>query len=88
MKHTHTLNNAPVEGKTYRVEYKGSEIYDAKILQYEGGCWAKIEIENVLPSENENMYRKGQEFDLKLGYYKLYELQENTSENIQNDSAG
>ena len=74
MKHTHILSNAPVEGKVYRVEYKGSELYDAKVLQHEGGCWAKVKIENVLPSENEKLYKEGQEFDLKLGYYKLYEL--------------
>lgn len=74
MKHTHILKNAPEKGKTYRVEYNGSSLYDARVLDYEGGCWAKIKIENVLASENEKMYKEGQEFDLKLGYYKLYEL--------------
>lgn len=76
MKHTHILKNAPEKDKTYRVEYNGSELYDAKVLHYEGGCWAKIKIENVLPSKNEKMYKAGQEFDLKLGYYTLYELEE------------
>ena len=47
MKHTHILKNAPEEGKVYRVEYKGSELYDAKVLQHEGGCWAKIKMENM-----------------------------------------
>ncbi|MEO8665159.1 MAG: hypothetical protein ABI462_06660 [Ignavibacteria bacterium] len=74
MKHTKILKNAPETGKVYRVEYKGQEIYDAKVLNYDGGCWAKIEIENVLPSENEKLYKQGQEFDLKLGYYSLSEL--------------
>lgn len=74
MKHNHILRDAPEKGKSYRVEYKGAEIYEARVLEYEGGCWAKIRIENVLPSENERMYRKGQEFDLKLAYYKLYEV--------------
>lgn len=74
MKHTHILKNAPEIDKVYRVEYKGSELYDAKVIQYDGGCWAKIKIENVIPSENEKMYKEGQEFDLKLAYYKLYEL--------------
>ncbi|MBL8008150.1 MAG: hypothetical protein JNJ56_11510 [Ignavibacteria bacterium] len=75
MKHKHILKNAPEKDRIYRVEYKGSELYDARVLQYEGGCWAKIKVENVLPSENEKMYSEGQEFDLKLGYYKLYELE-------------
>lgn len=74
MKHKHILKNAPEVNKSYRVEYEGKELYDAKILQYDGGCWAKIKIENVLPSNNEKMYREGQEFELKLGYYKLFEL--------------
>ncbi|MBS1519076.1 MAG: hypothetical protein JSS91_13395 [Bacteroidetes bacterium] len=73
MKHTHILKDSPEEGKVYTVEYKGSELYKAKVLEYQGGCWAKIRIENVLPSPNEKMYKQGQEFDLKLGYYKLYE---------------
>ncbi len=74
MKHTQVLKNSPQSGKVYRVHYKGSEIYDAKVLNYEGGCWAKVKVENVLPSENEKMYKEGQEFDLKLGYYSLFEL--------------
>ena len=76
MKHTHILKNAPEVNKSYRVEYKGNELYDAKVVQYDGGCWAKIKVENVLPSENEKMYKEGQEFDLKLAYYKLYEIRE------------
>ncbi|MCY7361134.1 MAG: hypothetical protein LH629_03555 [Ignavibacteria bacterium] len=76
MKHTHILKNAPEKDKTYRVEYKGSELYDAKVLAYDGGCWAKIRIENVIPSENDNLYKEGQEFDLKLAYYKLAEVTE------------
>jgi hypothetical protein len=74
MKHTRVLKNAPESGKIYRVQYKGTEIYDAKVVNYDGGCWAKIKVENVLPSENEKMYEEGQEFDLKLGYYSLFEL--------------
>ena len=76
MKHTHILRDAPEKNKHYRVEYNGSELYDAKVLQYEGGCWAKIRIVNVHSSPNEKMYTKGMEFDIKLGYYKLYELSE------------
>ena len=77
MKHTHKLRNAPEKDKTYRVEYNGKELYDAKILEYDGGCCAKIKIENIVPSENDKMYKVGQEFDLKLGYYKFYEAETN-----------
>ena len=77
MKHTHKLRNAPEKDKTYRVEYNGKELYDAKIMEYDGGCWAKIKIENIVPSDNDKMYKVGQEFDLKLGYYKLYEAETN-----------
>ncbi len=73
MKHTHILKNAPEINKIYTVEYEGNELYEARILDYQGGCWAKVKIENVLPSPNEKMYKAGQEFDLKLGYYKLFE---------------
>lgn len=76
MKHNHIIKDSPEENKTYRVAYKGTELYDAKVIEYSGGCWAKIKIENVLPSDKEKMYKQGQEFDLKLAYYKLYELSE------------
>lgn len=75
MKHKHILRNAPEKNKIYRVEYKGTDLYDAKIIEYDGGCWAKIKIENIVPSENDKMYNVGQEFDLKLGYYKFYEVE-------------
>jgi hypothetical protein len=74
MKHKHILKNAPVPGKIYRVVLKENELYDARILEYEGGCWAKIEVENILPSDNSHLYQRGQKFDLKLGYYSLYEI--------------
>lgn len=74
MKHNHIPKNAPEAGKTYRVEYKNQEIYDAKVVSYDGGCWAKVKIENVLPNDSEIVYREGQEFDMKLAYYKLFEL--------------
>ena len=80
MKHNHIPKNAPETGKTYRVEYKNQEIYDAKVVSYEGGCWAKVKIENVLPNDSEIVYREGQEFDMKLAYYKLYELMEHSEE--------
>lgn len=74
MKHRHILKNAPEKDRHYRVEYNGEELYDATVLDYEGGCWAKVRVEKVLPGEKSHMYKEGQEFDLKLGYYKLYEL--------------
>ncbi|HMQ68879.1 MAG TPA: hypothetical protein PKA90_05125 [Ignavibacteria bacterium] len=80
MKHNHIPKNAPEAGKTYRVEYKNQEIYDAKVVSYEGGCWAKVRIEKVLPNDNEIIYREGQEFDMKLAYYKLYELIDHAEE--------
>ena len=76
MKHKHILKNAPEKDKSYRIEYKGEELYDAKVLDYESGCWAKVQVVSVLPGKNASLYKEGQEFDLKLAYYKLYELSE------------
>jgi hypothetical protein len=33
-----------------------------------------------LPNDSEIVYREGQEFDMKLAYYKLYELMEHSEE--------
>lgn len=73
MKHKHIIKDAPEKDKVYRVEFKGEELYDARVLDYEGGCWARIRVEEVLPGEKADLYSQGQEFDLKLAYYKLYE---------------
>ncbi|MBK6506140.1 MAG: hypothetical protein IPG02_10840 [Ignavibacteria bacterium] len=76
MKHKHIIKDAPEKDKSYRIEYKGEELYDAKVLDYESGCWAKVKVVNVLPGKNASLYKEGQEFDLKLAYYKLYELED------------
>ncbi len=76
MKHNHILKDAPEKDKQYTISLKGEELFDAKVLEYEGGCWAKVKVEKVHPGKNENLYKEGQEFDLKLAYYKLFELSE------------
>lgn len=68
------LLNPPHVGEKYRVEYNGTELYDAVILEHDGGCWAKVKVENVLSSPQEKMYKPGMEFDLKLSHYNLYEF--------------
>ena len=60
------INENLTPGHTYRVEYKGTEVYDASVVNYDGGCWATVKVENVLPSPNEKIYRNGQTFDLKV----------------------
>ena len=69
------LNENLATGNTYRVEYKGTELYDASVVSYDGGCWATVKVENVLPSPNEKIYRQGQTFDLKVAQYKFFELE-------------
>jgi hypothetical protein len=69
------LNENLVPGNTYRVEYKGTELYDASVVNYDGGCWATVKVENILPSPNEKIYRQGQTFDLKVAQYKFFELE-------------
>lgn len=73
------INENLTPGHTYRVEYKGTEVYDASVVSYDGGCWATVKVENVLPSPNEKIYRSGQTFDLKVAQYRFFELGENTN---------
>ena len=63
-------------GNKYRVEYKGDEVYDATVMNYDGGCWATVKVENILPSPNEKIYRLGQTFDVKVAQYRFYDLEE------------
>ncbi|HRE42089.1 MAG TPA: hypothetical protein PLG90_12230 [Ignavibacteria bacterium] len=64
----------PDIGKTYRVEFNKESVYDAEILEHEGGCWAKVKVVKVLPSKMEKSYNTGQIFDIKLGMYDLLEI--------------
>ncbi|MBS1493726.1 MAG: hypothetical protein JST55_09450 [Bacteroidetes bacterium] len=73
------INENLVTGHTYRVEYKGTELYDASVISYDGGCWATVKVENVLPSPNEKIYRNGQTFDLKVAQYRFFELEESAN---------
>ncbi|KXK03442.1 MAG: hypothetical protein OZ913_00755 [Ignavibacteriaceae bacterium] len=68
------LTSQPEVGKKYRIELNGTEIYDATVIEHEGGCWAKIRVDNVLPGEYAGFYSNGQEFDLKLSRYNLLEF--------------
>ena len=71
------LTSQPIVGEKYRMEIGGEEIYDATIIEHDGGCWAKVRIDNVLPTENSKYYSPGQEFDLKLSNYNLLVLDAN-----------
>jgi hypothetical protein len=73
------INENLTPGHIYRVEYKGTEVYDASVLSYDGGCWATVKVENVLPSPNEKIYRNGQTFDLKVAQYRFFELEESAN---------
>lgn len=70
------LVNPPQVGEIYRVEMKDEALYDARIIEHDGGCWAKVKIEKVLPSQYKESYTPGQVFDLKLSHYSLYEFVE------------
>jgi hypothetical protein len=70
------LTGQPEKGKKYRIEHNGEQLYDASIVEHDGGCWAKVKIENTLPSKMEKHYKEGMEFDIKLGYYNLLIIEE------------
>lgn len=70
------LVNPPQVGEIYRVEHEGQEVYDARIIEHDGGCWATVKVEKVLSSPYMDSYKPGQVFDLKLSNYALYEFVE------------
>lgn len=67
------LMTKPEQGKLYRFEFNGSDLYDATVIEYDGGCWAKIRIDNILTSGFEHLYKPAQTMDVKLSAYSLYE---------------
>ncbi|MES2764829.1 MAG: hypothetical protein V4642_03105 [Bacteroidota bacterium] len=64
--------DAPEQGKSYLVSMKGDALYEADVLEYSGGCWAKVQVREA--AENfAKMYKPGQTFDMKVAAYNFEE---------------
>lgn len=67
-------DDRPVQGETYNVYNGETPLFQAVIKEYSGACWAKISVQKPLSTSVENVYKSGDEFDIKVASYR-YEKQ-------------
>jgi hypothetical protein len=58
----------PAVGKCYRW-YLGDEyVYTARVVEFRGGCWARVEIVEPAP-QHASLYSPGSAFEIKVAHY-------------------
>lgn len=77
MKHRHdkiAKEDRPIEGQIYEVLLNGRPIFEAKVTDYKGGCWAHLKVNKALDAEYASLYSPGDEFQTKIAAYKFRPL--------------
>ena len=62
---------APKTGETYIVHHNDQPMYSAEIIEYKGGCWAKLKVEEPLHPDYSSLYKSGDTFDIKIAMYEF-----------------
>lgn len=62
---------APKAGESYIVHHNNQPLYAAEVLEYKGGCWAKLKIDEALNPEYASLYKQGDIFDVKIALYEF-----------------
>lgn len=62
-------------GITYRVAMQDTELYEADVVKYHGGCWATVRVVRPLNDTYAADYRPGTEFDIKVAQYTFTETE-------------
>jgi hypothetical protein len=60
--------NRPESGEVYTFAHGGTPRFEAEIVKYGGGCWARVRVRDSHAGE---VYRPGDEFDIKIAQYEF-----------------
>lgn len=63
--------NKPIVGENYILKLEGEDLYSAEVIEYKGGCWAKIKVNEPLHPEYSSYYKNGDVFDVKIATYQF-----------------
>ncbi|MBK9246827.1 MAG: hypothetical protein IPM69_01625 [Ignavibacteria bacterium] len=63
--------SAPKAGESYIVHHNNEPLYSAEVIEYKGGCWAKLKIDQALNPEFKTLYHQGDIFDVKIAMYEF-----------------
>lgn len=64
--------SAPKAGEHYIVHHNSQPLYSAEVIEYKGGCWAKLKIDEALNPEYKSLYNQGDVFDVKIAMYEFH----------------
>lgn len=63
----------PTVGKIYRWYLGDRYVYTARVLEFGGGCWARVQILEPAP-EHRSLYPVGAVLDIKVAHYRIEQL--------------
>ncbi len=63
---------APKAGESYIVHHNSQPLYSAEVVEYKGGCWAKLKIDQALNPDFKSLYHQGDIFDVKIAMYEFH----------------
>lgn len=58
-------------GESYIVSMNNTELYQAEVVKFHGGCWATVKVERPLYLAMAKEYEAGTEFDIKVANYTM-----------------
>lgn len=58
-------------GRTYKVSMNGTDLYEAEVVKFHGGCWATVRVQRPLHDKFASDYTPGAEFDIKVAQYEF-----------------
>ena len=67
----------PERGKDYVISLGGQPAYKARVVEYSGGCWAKVEFQEAVSATlpQDPIFTKGSTFDIKVAHYGFEEAE-------------
>ncbi|MCS6999712.1 MAG: hypothetical protein RML15_04125 [Bacteroidota bacterium] len=68
----------PSVGHTYRWYLGGDYVYTARVVEFRGGCWARVQVIESAP-QHTSVYTPGAEFEIKIAHYRYEAVPERSS---------
>lgn len=63
----------PAVGRIYRWHLGEQYLYTAKVVEFRGGCWARVQILEPA-AEHRALYPIGAELEIKVAHYRIEQL--------------
>ncbi len=58
-------------GTHYTVALRGTDLYRAEVVKFQGGCWATVRVVEAINPETSKHYPADATFDIKVAEYDI-----------------